>query len=79
MTSRGRVQQQIAEALGTTPRNIRRFLTRYLASGLKGLRIQWAPGCMPLNPEGLAPTTLGWVQQGPFVRMLHASSRSSSS
>ncbi|RYD65399.1 MAG: helix-turn-helix domain-containing protein, partial [Verrucomicrobiaceae bacterium] len=56
MTSRGRSQQQIAEDLGTTPRNIQRFLARYRASGLRGLRIQWAPGRTPLIPERLAPT-----------------------
>ncbi|RKH63179.1 helix-turn-helix domain-containing protein [Corallococcus aberystwythensis] len=65
MTSRGRSQQQIAEDLGTTPRNVQRFLARYREGGVRGLRIQWAPGRTPLIPEGLAPTILGWVQQGP--------------
>ncbi|NBD11311.1 hypothetical protein [Corallococcus silvisoli] len=45
--------------LGTTPRDIQRFLARYRASGLRGLRIQWAPGHTPLILEGLAPTILG--------------------
>ncbi|RKH13703.1 hypothetical protein D7X74_21405 [Corallococcus sp. CA047B] len=65
MTARGRSQQQIAEDLGTTTRNVQRFLARYRAGGLNGLRIQWAPGRTPLIPEGLAPVILGWVQQGP--------------
>ena len=65
MTARRRPQQQIAEDLGTTPRNIQRFLARYRAAGLDGLKIQWAPGKKPLISEDLAPTILGWIRQGP--------------
>ncbi|WP_408891158.1 transposase [Myxococcus faecalis] len=65
MTARGRPQQQIAEDLGTTTRNVQRFLARYRVGGLEGLKIQWAPGKTPLIPEHLAPTILGWIRQGP--------------
>jgi transposase len=65
MTARGRPQQQIAEDLGTTTRNIQRFLARYRAGGLEGLKIQWAPGKSPLIPEELAPMILDWIRKGP--------------
>ncbi|RKH50075.1 helix-turn-helix domain-containing protein [Corallococcus aberystwythensis] len=65
MTARSRPQQQIAEDLGTTARNIQRFVARYRAGGLEGLRIQWAPGKTPLIPEELGPTILDWIRQGP--------------
>ncbi|WIG94545.1 helix-turn-helix domain-containing protein [Myxococcus sp. SDU36] len=51
MAARGRPQQQIAEDLGTTVRNVQRFLARCRARGLDGLKIQWAPGKTPLIPE----------------------------
>lgn len=65
MSARGRPLQQVAEDIGTTVRNVQRFLARYRAGGLEGLRIQWAPGKMPLIPEELAPTILDWVRKGP--------------
>jgi len=65
MTARGRPQQQIAEDLGTTTRNVQRFLARYRTGGLEGLKIRWAPGKTPLIPEELAPTILDWIRRGP--------------
>ncbi|MBM7115710.1 helix-turn-helix domain-containing protein [Archangium primigenium] len=65
MTARGRPQPQIAEDLGTTTRNVQRFLARYRAGGLEGLRIRWAPGRTPLIPEELTETILSWIRQGP--------------
>ncbi|WAM27030.1 helix-turn-helix domain-containing protein [Myxococcus sp. NMCA1] len=46
-------------------RNVQRFLSRYRAGGLDGLKIQWAPGRTPLIPEALAPLILDWVRKGP--------------
>ncbi|WP_418766681.1 helix-turn-helix domain-containing protein [Myxococcus xanthus] len=46
-------------------RNVQRFLVRYRAGGLDGLKIQWAPGRTPLIPEALAPLILDWVRKGP--------------
>jgi transposase len=65
MPARSHPQQQIAEDLGTTTRNIQRFLARYRIGGLEGLRIQWAPGKTPLIPEELGTTILDWIRQGP--------------
>jgi DNA-binding CsgD family transcriptional regulator len=65
MVARGRPLQQVAEDLGTTVRNVQRFLARYREGCLEGLRIQWTPSKKPLIPEELAPTTLDWVRKGP--------------
>ncbi len=64
ITARSCPQQQIAEDLGTTTRNVQRFLARYRAGGLAGLKIQWATGKTPVIPEHLAPTLLNWIRQG---------------
>ena len=65
MAARGRTRQQIAEDLGVHRSTVWLWLKAYLASGLAGLKIQWAPGQARRIPDELAPTIIEWVKQGP--------------
>ena len=66
MASRGRKYQDIATDLGVHRTTLRRWLEQYEGGGLAGLRIQWAPGRPARIPAHLAPTIVGWVQDGPY-------------
>lgn len=65
MAARGRSRHQIAEDLGVHRSTVWLWLKHYLANGIEGLVIQWAPGKARRIPDELAPTIVEWVKQGP--------------
>jgi transposase len=65
MVHRGRKRQAIAEDLGVHRTTVKKWLDRYRAQGLEGVKAQRAPGKPPRLPEALAPTVVEWVKGGP--------------
>lgn len=65
MAHRGRKRQAIAEDLGVHRTTVKKWLERYRAQGVEGLRIRYAPGKRPRLPAALAPTIVEWVTGSP--------------
>lgn len=65
LANRGRLHQDIAAELATTPRSIQRWLNAYLDRGLDGLRPRKAKGRQPSIPAALADAIKRWVIEGP--------------
>jgi transposase len=67
MLHRGQSQPQVAVNLAVDERTVRRWVERWRADGVEGLRIQWPPGAPPLISEQLAQEIVDWVRQGPVA------------
>jgi transposase len=65
MAARSRARRLIAQDLGVHRTTLRLWLQAYREQGVRGLKIQWAPGQPPRIPEALAPTLVAWVKGGP--------------
>jgi transposase len=65
MAARGCTRHLIAQDLGVHRTTLRLWLQTYREQGVRGLKIQWAPGQPPRIPEALALTIVAWVQGGP--------------
>jgi transposase len=65
MAGRGRKRKAIAQDLGVHRTTVRLWLKQYLARGIEGLTIHWAPGQQGRIPTTLAPTIQRWVKEGP--------------
>jgi transposase len=65
MAARGRARHLIAQDLGVHRTTLRLWLQAYCEQGVRGLKIQWAPGQPQRIPEALAPTIVNWVKGGP--------------
>jgi transposase len=67
MLHRGQSQPQVAVDLAVDERTVRRWVERWRADGVEGLRIRWPPGASPLISEPLTQEIVDWVRKGPVA------------